>query len=54
MSKLIEKIIKFFEYRPQSGLDAFISSKNPTCAADVEHWARIYDQRKGNVWGQAL
>jgi len=51
MSKLLTKLIKFFEVRPQSGLEAFIESKRPVSGADVEHWARYYDQHRGNVWG---
>jgi hypothetical protein len=50
MSKLLKKIAKFFEIRPQSGLEAFISSKRPQSTAEVEQWARYYDQHKGNVW----
>ena len=30
----------------QEGLDRFISSKNPTNTAEVEHWIRLYDTRK--------
>jgi len=51
MSRIIKKIIKFFEIRPQSGLERFIESKRPTSGAEVEHWARYYDRNKGNVWG---
>ena len=51
MSNLLTKLIKFFEVRPKSGLEAFIENKRPTSGADVEHWARYYDQHHGNVWG---
>jgi len=50
MSKLLKGIIEFLTPRSQSGLDAFIASKNPQSTADVEHWAKIYDQAKGNVY----
>lgn len=29
----------------QDSLDTFVTSKNPTTTAEVEHWIRIYDQR---------
>lgn len=33
-----------------SHMDAYIASKNPTTAAEVEHWIKLYDQRlnRGN------
>jgi hypothetical protein len=33
----------FSEKAHQANLDAFISSKQPTSVAEVEHWIRIYD-----------
>lgn len=36
--------------RQPSGLEAYISSKNPQNAADVDHWVRVYTQR-GNHYG---
>jgi len=44
MSKIIQKIFKFFEGNPQSHLEAYITSKRPTNCAEVEHWARVYSQ----------
>jgi|CryBogDrversion2_2_1035213.scaffolds.fasta_scaffold70886_1 hypothetical protein len=55
MSKLLKGIIEFLTPRPQSGLEAFIASKNPTNTAEVEHWAKVYDQAKGNlIWMRGL
>ena len=31
----------------QAELEDFVSSKNPQTTADVEHWIRLYDSRKG-------
>ena len=49
MSKIIQKILKFFEGNPQSHLEAFITSKHPTNCAEVEHWARVYSQHN-SAW----
>lgn len=32
----------------QDSLNSYIESKNPTTAAEVEHWIRQYDQRTSN------
>lgn len=29
----------------QNSLDAYIASKHPTSAAEVDHWIRTYDQQ---------
>ena len=44
MFEIIQKILKFFEGNPQSHLEAYIISKNPTNCAEVEHWAKVYSQ----------
>ena len=31
----------------QDQLDSFVTSKNPKTTAEVEHWIREYDMRKG-------
>jgi len=55
MTQILKKIIKFFEPRSQSGLEAFIESKRPQSTAEVEHWAKVYDQAKGNlIWMRGL
>ena len=42
MFKLLSKWLTKPSY--QSDLDAFITSKQPTTVAEVEHWVRYYDQ----------
>jgi hypothetical protein len=54
MSKLLKGIMEFLTPRPQSGIEAFIASKNPKSVAEIEYWARVYDQNKGFVWGRGL
>jgi hypothetical protein len=56
MTKLLEKLKKFLSPKAtyQSNLDAFVSSKRPTTVAEVEHWIKIYDDRKEFVWGRGL
>jgi hypothetical protein len=34
----------------QDALDAFVSSKQPTTVAEVEHWIRFYDQHTAKGW----
>jgi len=55
MSKMLEKLKKFLSPQHQSGLEAFLESKCITSAADIEYWARYYDQHKGDVvWMRGL
>jgi hypothetical protein len=53
MSKLLEKLKKFFNQSQMSGLEAYINSKKPTNAAEVDHYAREYTQRS-YTWGRGL
>ena len=50
MSKIIQKILKFFEGRPYNDLEAYITSKRPTNCAEVEHWARMYTHHHQVFW----
>lgn len=34
----------------QNELDRFISSKNPTTPAEVDHWAKEYDRKQSAGW----
>ena len=34
----------------QNELDQFITSKNPTTPAEVDHWAKEYDRRQSTGW----
>jgi hypothetical protein len=54
MSKILAKLKEFFTVRPQGRLEAFLESKNVKSTAEVEYWARYYDQHKGNVWGGGI
>lgn len=36
----------FVEASYQDSLDSFIASKRPTSPCEVEHWIRVYDQKK--------
>lgn len=53
MSKILQKLKKFFETSQQSQLEAFITSKRPTNAAEVEYWTREYET-EGKYWGRGL
>jgi hypothetical protein len=35
----------------QSALESFISSKNPTSPAEIEHWVRTFDRQSGGRHG---
>jgi hypothetical protein len=57
MSKLLERLAKFFQSQPKSDLDVFISSKKPQSAADVEYWQKQWDHGRRNIgfqWGRGL
>jgi len=53
MTRLLQKLKKFFTYNQQSGLEAYIISKNPTNAAEVDHFAREYDSQRF-IWGRGF
>jgi hypothetical protein len=53
MTKLLRKLIKFFETNQQSRLEQYINSKNPTNAADVDYWQRQYESG-AQYWGRGL
>ena len=54
MTQLLEKLTKFFSTKEQSRLEAFIISKRPTNAAEVEHWTRQYEQGNSFYWNRGL
>jgi hypothetical protein len=54
MSKILKKLIQFFTSNQQSNLEAFINSKHPTNAAEVEHWTRMYENSNTSYWGRGL
>jgi hypothetical protein len=48
---MLKSITAFLEriFEHKTGLEAFIASKNPQNAGDVDHWMRVY-QHKGGLW----
>ena len=53
MTKLLEQLTKLFQTNQQSRLEQYITSKNPTNAAEVDYWARQYDS-EAQYWGRGL
>lgn len=52
MLSLLERLAEMFPRQHyQTSLEQYISSKNPTNAAEVEYWQREYDIRE---WGKGL
>jgi hypothetical protein len=51
MTKLLEKLNSWFKPTTQSELEAFITSKRPQSAADVDHWMREYQAK---YWARGL
>jgi hypothetical protein len=47
MSKIIQELIQFFSIKDSvsTGLDSYITSKNPQSVSEVERLARIYMDR---------
>jgi len=55
MTKLLEKLKKVFTESQMGGLEAYINSKKPTNAAEVDFYAREYDQKRGSYsWWRGL
>jgi hypothetical protein len=55
MTQLLEKLTEFFSTKEQSRLEAFINSKRPTNAAEVEFWTREYENNsEGLYWSRGL
>lgn len=48
MSKLLQKLKKFFNHSQMSGLEAYITSHNPTNAAEVDRLQREYTHKQHN------
>jgi len=53
MLALLERLAEMFPNSSyQSRLERYITSKNPTNAAEVEHWQRQYELNQNTVyWG---
>jgi len=52
MTKLLEKLKKFFSQSQMSGLEAYITSHKPQNAADIDRLSQEYTQKF--VWGRGL
>lgn len=51
----ISSIKQQFQNNSQDELNRYISSKNPTSAADVDHWVREYDRKQvGSYWSTGV
>jgi hypothetical protein len=49
LSKLSQLIKELFRVpSEQEVLDDFIASNHPKSVGEVEHWIKVYDQRKAN------
>jgi len=48
---MLESIVKFIEkiFEQKTGLEAYIASKNPQNAGEVDHWMRVYQYKEG-IW----
>ena len=51
--KMLKSIKRFLQrflqrvFKQPSAIDAYISSKHPKNAADVDHWVRVYYTQRG-------
>jgi hypothetical protein len=50
MLKSIKKFLQRVLHQP-TGIEAFIASKNPQTAGDVDYWMRVYTRRNGGQYG---
>jgi len=46
MLNAIKQLLQRVFHQP-SGFEAYIASKNPQNAGDVDHWMRVYQQKDG-------
>ena len=54
MLSILEKLSEMFPTQKyQSRLEQYITSKNPTNAADVDYWQRQYET-EAKYWGRGL
>ncbi len=42
---MLKKILKFFKIDYQSMLENYITSRNPTCEADIQRLTREFERR---------
>ena len=54
IAKLVERLAEMFPKQSyQTRLEAYITSKNPQNAADVDYWSRQYHS-EAQYWGRGL
>ena len=54
MLSLLERLAEMFpKQHYQTRLEAYIASKHPTNAADVDYWQRQYES-EAQYWGRGL
>jgi hypothetical protein len=51
---MFKKLILWFTKPTQSKLEAYIISKRPTNAAEVDFWTRQYESNNTQYWGRGL
>ena len=51
---MFAKLKQWFQKNPKSDLEAYIISKNPQNAADVDHWVRYYQSWEERAWGRGI
>ena len=51
---MFETIVKLFKLNSTSGLEQYITSKNPQTNADVEQLTREYEDNNTTYWGRGL
>ena len=49
LKELLQGVIT--QTKPQSAVEQFVVSKNPSSIAEVEHWVRIFDRTGGRGYG---
>ena len=57
MTKLLQSITNWLKVNPQSELEEYIVSKNPTNPAEVDFWTKQYEHNKQcstQLWGRGL
>jgi hypothetical protein len=47
MKTIIRKILAALRPNQNAGIDAYINSKKPQSAAEVEYWVRMYERKNG-------
>jgi len=55
LERILERLAEMFPTQKyQSRLEQYINSKNPTNAAEVDHWLREYETGNTQYWSRGL